>query len=102
METITRSVKDIAAIDRAAIEHVIGQPLSESQHIIIQVLNANAVPPAHASAEAYGIEQHVAEKGSNPSAQLPPWCNVYEGLTDSQVTKIESSIVRSHDSRSFR
>jgi hypothetical protein len=92
MDTVTRSVKDIAAADRRAIEHVIGQHLSESQRIVIQVLNANTVPSA----------QTPAEKTGNSSVQLPDWCNVYEGLSDSQIADIEAAIHRSHDSRSFR
>ena len=85
MESIKRSVKDIDTADRRALEHVIGQHLSEDQQVVIQVLNvdvANAGQPA-----------------SNPQDMQPPtlprWCNVYEGLSDAEIDDIESSIVRS-------
>lgn len=34
-------------------------------------------------------------------AELPAWCNVYEGLTDEQIVDIERSIVRTRASRTF-
>ena len=41
MECIKRSVKDIETADRRALEHVVGQHLSENQQVVIQVLNVD-------------------------------------------------------------
>ena len=92
MESIKRCVKDIDTADRRALEHVIGQHLSENQQVVIQILNvdgANADKPAS------------SPQGMQPPT-LPEWCNVYEGLSDAEIDDLDSSIVRSHDSRFFR
>jgi hypothetical protein len=90
MDSITRSVRDIDVADRRAIEHVIGTPLAENQQVVIHVLDLD-VPAA--------AKKH---SGSQDTLELPDWCNVYEGLSDAEIADLESSIVRSHDSRSFR
>jgi hypothetical protein len=89
MESITRNVTDIAPADRQALENVIGQHLSVNQQVIIHVVNIQVTP---ASSEA--------SQAAVP-AQLPAWCNVYQGLTDAEVADIESSIVRSPGGRTF-
>ena len=89
MESITRNVSEIDPVDRQALEHVIGQHLSANQQVIIKVVNVNLAPPRSEPAS-----------GSAP-AQLPAWCNVYEGLTDAEIAEVESSIVRSPGGRTF-
>jgi hypothetical protein len=89
MDIVTRSVKDIDAADRQALEHVIGSHLSEHQQVMIQV--RDAVSPAAENADS-GMR-----KPGSPT--LPEWCNVYEGLSDAEIADIEKSIVRHHDSR---
>jgi hypothetical protein len=91
MESVTRSVRDIDTADRQAIEHVLGRHLSESQQIVIQVLNPEGRPADKSSPGPQGT----------PAAVLPEWCNVYEGLTDRQIADIEASIIRSNNSRTF-
>lgn len=78
MSTIVRNVRDIEAADRAALEHVVGGELREDQQLIIQVIE---------TAKPNG-EQHQT------AGLLPEWCNVYEGLTDDEIDRIEKSIVR--------
>jgi hypothetical protein len=91
MESIKRSVKDIDTADRRALEHVIGQHLSENQQVVIQVLDVDVANRDMPASNPQGV----------PPPTLPAWCNVYEGLSDAEIADIESSIVRSHDSRSF-
>jgi hypothetical protein len=88
METIVHNVRDLKSNERSAAEQLVGHSIRENQQIIIQVIEI--------------------ELGSTPSGavasdgKLPDWCNVYEGLTDDEIDRIEKSIVRSHESRSFR
>jgi hypothetical protein len=90
MDSITRSVRDIELADRRALEKVIGTQLAENQKVVIQVLNLD-IP----SAEQKDFDRQAQ------SRMLPEWCNVYEGLSDAEIADLESSIVRSSDSRSF-
>jgi hypothetical protein len=73
-----------------ALEHVIGQHLSESQQVVIQVFNGDVADAGKPASNPQSLQ----------SPTLPEWCNVYEGLSDAEIANIESSIVRSHDSRS--
>jgi hypothetical protein len=83
-------VRDIAAGDRPALEHVIGQSLRENQQIIIQVMTVGDAARGDTSK-------------STPSAAaggLPEWCNVYEGLSDQDIEEIEQVILdRDHWTR---
>ena len=83
METVIRSVGDLDAPDRCALERVVGHQLRENQQLVIQVVSIN-VP---------------AQNSSAPAQSLPAWCNVYEGLSDERIDEIDGSIVRSHSSR---
>jgi hypothetical protein len=91
MDSIIRNVRDIDSGDRLALEHVIGTHLTENQQVVIQVLNVEAQP----------TEKKESREFNPQSGKLPEWCNVYEGLGDAEIADIESSIVRSHNSRSF-
>jgi hypothetical protein len=71
METIIRQVQDMAPSERSALEQLIGHALRENQQLVIQVMSAE-LPSA------------VATSGA-----LPAWCNLYEGLSDEQITDIE-------------
>jgi hypothetical protein len=78
METITRNVSEIAPGDLQALEHLIGAPLRPSQKVIMQVVeresNGNDVP---------------ADSGE---PQLPEWYNVYEGLSDEEIDRLDAAI----------
>jgi hypothetical protein len=89
MDSVTRNVKDIDSADRLAIEHVIGKHLSQDQQLVIHVLDSRPMP------------SNTIEPNQHPS-HLPDWCNVYEGLNEAEIAEIESSIVRSGESRSVR
>lgn len=86
MEAISRNVSEIELSDRQALEHVLGVTLRDSQWVVIQVLDQNT--PLNPVATA-------------PSASLPPWCNVYEGLSGEEIDAIESAIFRSSRGRSL-
>jgi hypothetical protein len=92
MESIKRSVKDIDTADRRALEHVVGHHLSENLQVVIQVFNADVASAGKPASNPQNVQR----------ATLPEWCNVYEGLSEAEIDDIESSIDRSHDSRSFR
>ena len=85
VETITRNVRDLGANDRTAVERLVGHSLRENQQLIIQVVSVEAPTPG---------------EGENGD-ELPPWCRVFEGLSDADIQRIEKSIVRSHESREF-
>lgn len=82
METVIRTVGDIPASDRSALERVVGHQLRESQQLVIQVVSL-AVPPADATT----------------GDSLPDWCDVYEGLSPERVDEIDAAVVRSPSSR---
>lgn len=53
METITtRDVSDLPASERAAIEHLLGQPLASEQKVFIMAYTPGAVASVSARAEA--------------------------------------------------
>jgi len=89
MENVIRSVSDMTSADRLVIENFLGTHLTEDQKVSIRVLDAGSRPLEKADAGSKGQQL----------SPLPEWCNVYHGLSDAQVAEIESSIVRSHDSR---
>jgi hypothetical protein len=85
MESIIRNVRDIDTSERLALEHVLGQRLKENQQIIIQVVTI----AVNAAADAIGSE-------SSPT-KLPDWCNVFDGLSDEQVTEVEEVVLQRAD-----
>lgn len=70
METVTRNVRDIAAAERTVLEGVIGQKLADDQQVVIHVVS---LPPPAAE-------------------EVPPWWNVYEGLSDEDVDRLDGAI----------
>lgn len=78
METIILNVRDIHLSDRRVLENVIGKQLGDDQKVIIQVIGQ--------------------ENGSRVVAgSLPEWCNVFGGLSDSQIADLEESILQRAD-----
>jgi hypothetical protein len=75
MENIVRDVRDIDIGDRHALEHVVGEALRDNQRLIIQIVSIDLAEPTAAQ--------------DTDSAELPEWCNVYEGLSDSEIAEIE-------------
>ncbi|MCY2992092.1 MAG: hypothetical protein NTY19_30065 [Planctomycetota bacterium] len=83
MENIVRNVKDIDTADRRALEHVIGQHLAENQQLVIHVVNVDVV--------------RTRPVTSPSTVALPEWCNVYEGLSDQEVSALEKVVLMRAD-----
>jgi hypothetical protein len=84
METLVRNVRDLDQSDRSALERLVGHQLRESQRLVIQVMSVSVEEPA----------------GAQPAGdELPAWCNVYEGLSDTEIDDLDAAIVRTHSSR---
>ena len=83
MDSIVCSVKDIETADRRALEHVIGQHLAENQQLVIHVVNVDVSSPRAA--------------GGPSTVTLPEWCNVYEGLSDEEVSALEEVVLTRAD-----
>src|SRR5258708_7367508 len=86
MEPIIRNVRDIDSSERRVLEQVVGRQLQENQQVIIQIVTLGKEP---AEDEKQG--------NATPSNQLPPWCNVYDGLSDDQVAEVENVILQRAD-----
>jgi hypothetical protein len=72
---------------RTAAERLVGHALFEDQQLIIQVVSLEGKSPP-------------LSRGSDGDG-LPPWCNVYEGLSDAEIAEVEKSVVRTPVSRTF-
>jgi hypothetical protein len=75
MENIVRNVRDIDTGDRHALEHLVGETLRDNQRLIIQIVSIDLAETTAAQDTGTG--------------ELPEWCNVYEGLSDSEIAEIE-------------
>jgi hypothetical protein len=83
METITRNVRDIPASELQVLEHLIGVSLRPDQQVIVQVVETESGRETIASGSV--------------EAGLPDWCNVYEGLSDGEVDRLDAAIQRRLD-----
>lgn len=83
MEKVIRNVAEIDAADRLAIVHLIGMHLAEHQQVIISIVTIN-------------IASHDASQVP-ASNDVPAWWNVYEGLSDEDVDRLDQSVRRRAD-----
>lgn len=81
MESITKNVRDISLPDKLALEHVIGQQLTENQQVIIQICSLD-------------LRSEPATTEAESARGLPDWCNVYAGLTDEEVAAVEQTALQ--------
>ena len=89
MEKVIRNVSDIDRADRQALEHVLGQSLRENQQVVIGIVNLDITK-----------ESATQPPPRRPSGDgLPDWCNVYEGLTDEEISDLEKLILARADLR---
>lgn len=88
METVIRNVDEIEMHDRLSLEHVLGQSLRENQQLVINIVNRHA-PTATAPAPV--LPQ------TNGIPTLPEWCNVYEGLSEEDITDMEQTVLQRAD-----
>jgi hypothetical protein len=78
MEKVIRNVAEIDQADRRAIEHLIGKQLADHQQVIISVVNLDLTSPDEPAAPASG--------------DMPAWWNIYEGLSDEEVDRLDQAI----------
>jgi len=79
VESITKNLRDISPPDKLALEHVIGQQLTENHQVIIQICS-------------FGLPSEPATTETKSAQGLPDWCNVYAGLTDKQIEAVEQTV----------
>jgi hypothetical protein len=94
MDTIVRNIRDIDQADRSVLEHVLGQPLAETQQIVVQVVDA---PSATAPANGNPAIPVKAEDEATQPTVLPDWCNVYKGLSETEIDEIEKIALQRAD-----
>ena len=80
MDTTSHQVRDISVSDRVTLERLIGQPLSDDQQVVIQVL-----PPSG------GSEASPRNEGQ-PPASVPAYWRVLEGLTETQLDQLDATL----------
>ncbi len=85
MSDLTHNVKDIDTSDRRALERLLGIELHEDQRVEIRVINGEGT---HRESDELVIAN------GNRGAQLPDWCAVYDGLSDSKIAELEQSILQ--------
>jgi hypothetical protein len=85
MEDVIRNVNEIDSTDRQAIEHLLGEPLRENQQVMIRVITSET--------ESSGTEKAVP----GAATALPDWCNVYEGLSESEIADLEQIVLTRAD-----
>lgn len=71
MEILVRNVRDLDHTDRSALERVVGHELQETQQVIVNIVNLN--PGTH-------------------EASTAPWGNIYDGLSDEEIDRLDSAI----------
>jgi hypothetical protein len=77
MKMSVHNVRDLTSEQHSVAEQLVGHALCENQRIVIQVLDGDiAVQPPATS-----------------TGKLPEWCNVYAGLSDEEIAKLEESIL---------
>lgn len=81
METVVRNIVDLNGTDRSAAERLVGHALRENQQLVIRVVNL--------------VNRQDDEGGANDA--LPEWCNVYAGLSDEEIERLERAISRRLD-----
>jgi hypothetical protein len=85
MEDVIRNVNEIDSTDRQAIERLLGEPLRENQQVLIRVITSEK--------ESSGTEKDVP----GAAKVLPDWCNVYEGLSESEIADLEQIVLTRAD-----
>jgi hypothetical protein len=78
MEKVIQSVAELSPVDRGAIEHILGTPLTGNEQLTICVEGAQAK-----SAEPF---QELS------GDEVPEAWKVYEGLSDTEIDKLDQAI----------
>jgi hypothetical protein len=97
MQPIVRNIRDIEADERLHLERLLGHRLRDDQQLIIQIVNLTEPSVGEPQAGVEPSAQHDQAAGQQPAAQLPDWCNVYEGLNEQEIEEIEEVILTRAD-----
>jgi hypothetical protein len=95
MDKVVRDVRNIDQADREALEHVLGQSLGDNQQIVIDVVDIGTDSEARtnpASADAEGSDPNSGRNGQGADDQIPAWWNVYEGLSEDEIDRLDLAI----------
>ena len=84
METIVRNVRDLDHADRFALERVVGHQLTETQQVIVNVVDSDDATAARSQVHLTGDD-------------VPAWWRIYEGLSDEQVDELDQAIKQRAD-----
>jgi hypothetical protein len=79
METVVHNIRDLDNTTRTAAEHLVGHVLLENQQLVIHVVNL-------------GLPLDAEQPGQIPSGDVPPWWNIYAGLSDAEIEKLDEAI----------
>jgi hypothetical protein len=80
METIVRNIRDLDVSDRAALERVVGHELSETQRVIVNVVNAE-LP-----------EENPPDTARRVNPNVPDWWRIYDGLSAEEVDRLDAAV----------
>lgn len=84
MEEIIRNVCDLAPDERRTWELAVGRALQDGQQVVLRVPDVST-------------KSEPSTTVASPTATLPDWCNVFEGLSDAEIAAIEDDILRRAD-----
>jgi hypothetical protein len=84
---IIRNVTEMAPDTRLVLEHMLGQALLDNQQVVVKVVG----PITSDYSQANGRHANADED------ELPEWCNVFEGLSDADVSAIEEVMLSRAD-----
>ena len=80
METIVRPVRDLDHIDRSALERIVGHELTESEQVVVTVVNF---------VNRAGQDDAVGKPASD---DVPDWWKIYDGLSDQEIDELDQAI----------
>jgi hypothetical protein len=76
MEEIVRNIRDLDADERRACETVVGHVLRDDQQLVVRIVESPAV-----------------SQFDRGNGALPDWCDVYAGLSESEIAAIEIDVL---------
>jgi len=98
MESVIRNVRDIDTTARRALERLLGETLCDDARLVIEIIDsvepyaAAETPPAHSPKPSPGTP--AAARGA---PTLPDWCDVYNGLSDEEISELEDTVLQRAD-----
>jgi len=78
MDSVTHNVRDIDSTGREVLEGLVGQPLRDDQQVMINVVSSRG--------------ESSSDSCDSKLADVPSWWNIYEGLSDEEVDRLDQAI----------